>query len=69
MTSPAPGPAGATERVWFLHTPSHDRLVLAAGQPVPPPGNYSVTDVTAAVREFVALNAEWVRDAQGGAGQ
>lgn len=67
---PAPGPVGAPreDRVWLLRTPSHDRLVLAAWQPVAPLGNYSVTDITEAVREFIALWPEWVRDAQG-AGQ
>lgn len=54
------------DRVWLLRTPSHDRLVLVGKMPVPPPGNYSVADVTEAVREFITLNPEWVRDAQDG---
>lgn len=59
-------------RVWLLRTPSGDRLVLARSpaesvadfMPLAA-GNYSASDVTEAVREFVTLNPEWVREAQG----
>ena len=54
------------DRVWLLRTPSHYRLILASNAPTPPAGNYSVSDVTAAVLELITLNPEWVREAQGG---
>lgn len=60
VTTPPSSGEHAEDRVWLLRTPSHDRLVLASEMPKPPPGNYSVTDVTAAVREFIGLNPEWV---------
>lgn len=47
-------------RVWLLRTPSHDRLVLSGERPEPPSGNYSVADVTEAIREFIILNFDWV---------
>jgi hypothetical protein len=59
-----------TARVWLLRTPSHDRLVLArehelgehaAAIPVDEAGNWTWSDVTGAVREFIALNPEWVQ--------
>jgi hypothetical protein len=62
---------GSGARVWLLRTPSHDRLVLAEQQspgkymaafPVNAAGNYSASDVTEAVREFITLNPEWARN-------
>lgn len=51
------------DRVWLLRTPSHDRLVLASEAPEPPAGNYSVTDVTEAVAEFIGLYPLWASEA------